>query len=211
MFLKETKHVLAEALRASFDSDYPEEDFRDLHVSIEYPADSHNYPGVWLDFRTTQPLSTAGLAHREIVDVEHDTGPSTRHEVQRWRFAGLAEYTLVAFTSLQRDRLFDEVLKVFISSDTDATRAGFRTYIENNAFIGMSIDFDEVNVGGSAATPGTPWGSDDLIYEVTLSLEVIGEFVTDPDETSALVDLTEVVLIPYHDQEADPTTSDGWV
>ena len=49
-----------------------------------------------------------------------------------------------------------------------------------------------------AAAPGTPWGTMEVIYERGLALQVIGEFVSDPN-TYELVNLSEIVVVstPY--------------
>jgi hypothetical protein len=55
------------------------------------------------------------------------------------------------------------------------------------------MDFDTLQPSGAAAAPGTPWGSDEIIYERTISQQVVGEFVVDP-ATGALLPLSEITV-----------------
>ena len=93
--------------------------------------------------------------------------------------------------------------------------------------IGCNLDFDTLQPGGSNAAPGTPWGSDEIIYEKTITQQAIGDFVVDPDDTQALIPLSKVIVIGRTDgteddpinptevdivQNRDPgTLSGGWI
>ena len=211
MYLVPLKTMLVEAVKRTFDAEYPEPDFRNIHCSLEYPVDRQNYPGIWLDYDDTAPLQNAGIAHTETTST--DTQVNT---YRRWRFTGYASYTVVALTSLERDRLYDELVRVLaFGSESDHTRQ-FRDYVESNEFIAANFDFDQVEPRGNAAAPGTPWGTDEIIYERTLNMEVIGEFVSDP-ETGLIVPLSRVVVKsadPYFEPGSpnpDPDTSTGWI
>lgn len=207
MFLLPTKTLVTRSMAETFDTAYPIEQFRDLHVSIEMPVEVQHYPGIWIDFEPTSQLRAAGINHREKV---YDADTDTYREVRRWRFSGFLTFTVVALSSAVRDMLFDEVVKVVAFGQGDPVRTRFREAIESNTLIGLDVDWDEIGVTGFTATPGTPWNTDDTIYEGTVRLESMGEFVSQPD-TDVLVPLTEVVVIPYTEEEGDPTLpSSGW-
>jgi hypothetical protein len=213
-YLSPLKALLVEAVLQTFDGSYPVAAFRDVHCSIEYPVEPQQYPGIWVDYDDTKPLQTAGVDHSETTI----TG-STTSRYRRWKFAGYASYTIAALTSLERDDLFGEMVRVMAFGDTSPMTQRFRTYIESNDLIAANFDFDQVEVRGNAAVPGTPWGTDEIIYERTLSMEVVGEFVSDA-ETGLLVPLSminilapDVVLDPTEAppsmQVSDP--SGGWI
>lgn len=193
MFITRLKTALVEAVRRTFDAEYVEEDFRNLHVSIEYPVERQHYPGIWIDFDIEGQLETAGIDHREFTEESAD-GSSRR--VMRWRFQGYASMTVVAMTSFERDRLFDEVVRVLAFGPESVQTAEFRAYIEDNEFLALNIDFDQIGVAGASSLPGTPWGTDEVIYEVTLRMECLGEFVSDV-ASGTLVPLAKVVTYPY--------------
>lgn len=183
-YRRKLKAGLVSALRKTFDGNYPEEKLRDIRVSIEYPIQQQDYPSIWVDFEEAT-LQTAGIDHRE----EDEDG----HLVLRWRYEGHASYTIAAMSSLERDRIFDELVKILAFGRSAEHLSAFREYIESNDLIAMNFDFDQIEVSGNAATPGTPWETDEIIYESTLIMQVIGEFVTDVD-TGNLIPLSKIII-----------------
>lgn len=183
-YLRTLKTGLVVALRETFDATYPEETLRDLHVSIEYPVDQQDYPSIWVDYDDSS-LQTAGIDHIEIAD------DGTR--TLRWRFQGYATYTIAALSSLERDRIYDELVKVIAFSRSSESAGAFRQYIENNDLIALNFDFDQIEPHGSNASPGTPWQTDEMIYERTIAMQVLGEFNTNID-TGTLVPLSKIVI-----------------
>lgn len=190
-YLVHLKTMLVEAMKRVFDQEFPEEDFRDINVSIEYPTEPQHYPGIWVSYSDTQPLQIAGIDHHEFTPP---TPEGYRRRFTRWRFAGYASFTLVALTSLERDRLFDEVVRVLAFNREDSDTPEFRQYVENNEFIAANMDFDQVEVQGNSVAPGTPWGTDEMIYEVSINMEIIGEFVSD-GTTGSLAPLRAIKVI----------------
>jgi hypothetical protein len=213
-YLSPLKALLVEAVLQTFDQTYPVAQFRDVHCSIEYPVEKQQYPGIWVDYDDTKPLQTAGVDHLETTVTG---GTTSRY--RRWKFAGYASYTIAALTSLERDRLYDEMVRVLAFGDRSPATLRFRSYIESNDLMAANFDFDQIETRGNAAVPGTPWGTDEIIYERTLTMEVVGEFVSDA-ETGLLVPLSAIhVLDPdvyFTDPEAPPPmqVSDptgGWI
>lgn len=190
-YLTHLKAMNVEALKGTFDDLYPEERWRGVHVSIEYPVDKMAYPGIWVDYSDVDKLRTAGVDHKEI----RDDGGLLINPVKRWKFSGYVSFTVTALTSLERDLLYDELVKVLAFGQMDPLRKRYRQAIEENDFIASNMDFDEIEPQGNSAAPGTPWGTDEIIYERTLNMEIIGEFVSD-SATGELVLLSEIVFIP---------------
>jgi hypothetical protein len=216
MFMQPLKTAITLALRNTFDEAHPAEEWLKygkgdgtgrLNVSIEFPIEEQAYPGIWVDFEPTAQIRTAGIKHREYIQDEDTLEYS---EVQRWRFQGMISYTVVAMSSAVRDRLFDELVNIAAFGQDDPIRGRFRAGIESNEFVACNIDWDEISLSGFTATPGTPWGTDDVIYEATIRMECLGEFVSQPGQDS-LLPLNAIVHHPYNDQEPDPTTPGGWL
>lgn len=199
MYITPTKTILTEALKQTFDASYPEPDFRNVHIDIEYPIDQQDYPSIWVDYEDTQDVVKAGIAHIETVDPVTNT---VRPPFTRMRFQGYISITVVAMTSLERDRLFDEVVRVVAFGNEDDILGRFRSYINNNDLIAFNINTDKIQPRGAAAAPGTPWSTDELMYERTLNLEMIGEFIPDPS-TGTLVNISKLLLIPTVDTSGD--------
>lgn len=201
-WMARTLIVLTKAVRDVFDDAYPVADFQGakLYVGTEYPRDETHFPGVWVDFEPTGELQTAGIGH-----IEYMTDDAGTHPLKRWTFQGYATFTVVSLSSFERARLLDELVKIMAFGDLDAERNQFRSVIASNDYLGMNFDFDQVGIMGKSEMQGTPWGSDDIVYEITLRMECLGEFVSDIS-SATLVPLSEVRLYPYSTAESDPGT-----
>lgn len=199
MYLVPLKTLLVEAVKNQFGTAYPEADFRSIHVSIEYPVDPQEVPSVWVDYDDTAPLQIAGVHHREFSEPGPD---GARRRFTRWKFAGTISFTVVALSSLERDRLYDELIRVIAFDSTTDDVGQFRAYIENNDLIALNINFDTIAVRGNAAAPGTPWGTDEMMYERSIQLDCLGEF-TSAGATEALVALSEIRVYERSNDEPD--------
>ncbi len=217
--MRHLKTIVTKGLVETFDEAHPAENWLKygngdhtghLNVSPEFPIEEADYPGIWVDFEPTQQLSIVGVNHKELVPVLDGDDLSGYRETTRWKFAGVVSYTIVAMSSNVRDRLFDELVKVLAFGKGDPIRGRYRAAIESNRFIGVTFDWDEIGQSGFSATPGTPWGTDDVIYEATARMECIGEFVSAPGD-ELLLPLNAVEIHPYNDQEPDPLPTGGWV
>jgi hypothetical protein len=199
MYLVVLKSALVEALRATFDEGYPDPDFRNLRVSPEYPIGEQDYPGLWVQYEDTDELQIAGIGHIEIVRLpDGREAPTTR-----WRFGGTVTITCVALTSLERDRLYDGVVRTLAFAKVNQGVSEFRRLVENNDFVGMNGNFDQLRASGDAASQGTPWGTDEVIYEKSISFDLIGEFVSEP-EFGDLVNLRLIITKGYIEGYREP-------
>jgi hypothetical protein len=174
MYLVPLKGAVVEALRATFNNTYPESDFQGVWSSIEFPVAKASYPGIWVTYEDTDEVSIAGIGHVEVVTDDQGVD----HTVTRSRFGGVITMTCVALSSLERDRLYDELVRTLIFARQEIEVSAFRDRIENNDLVAMNADFDKIRAGGDAAAPGTPWGTDEMIYERSISINVIGEFIS---------------------------------
>jgi hypothetical protein len=178
MYTSELKAAVVTGLRRTFTTEYPQQDFRAPWCSIEYPVEKANYPAVWVNWEDTQEVEIAGIGHVEYVEDEH----GAQHEVTRSKFGGVVTMTVAALSSWERDRLYDELVRIMVFAHKEPSVSAFRALIEHNELIAMNGDFDKVQPGGDSAAPGTPWGTDEWIYERSLSFNIIGEFVSHYDQ-----------------------------
>jgi hypothetical protein len=123
--------------------------------------------------------------------------------VTRWRFAGTVTLTIVALSSLERDRLYDELVKVLAFARVQESVSEFRNRVEHNDLVAMNANFDLLRPSGDNAAPGTPWGTDEFLYEKSISLDLIGEFVSEPD-TMILVPLRLIRVLGYQQGTPEP-------
>lgn len=183
--------MLVTALNNTFDSTYPVAEWQGLYSSIEYPEKRANYPSVWVDYEPEGDVTTVNVGETSFYNQDEET--FLWNQVQGFRYQGYATFTIVALSSLERDRLHDELIKVFAFGLLDSQRSQFRQTITGNPFIAANIDFDSIAVRGMSQVPGTPWGSNEIIYEVTLALRILGEFYSNPT-TNTLYTLREILV-----------------
>ena len=123
----------------------------------------------------------------------------------------MATFTAVALTSLERGRLFDAMISVIAFRDQHSTLSLFRDTIETDPLVVLQPNYHSIDQRGFSASPGTPWGTDEMIYEATIGLPVEGEFVSDPAEVG-IVDITETLIVQWAStEESDPTSGGGWI
>ena len=227
MYLVHMKTLAVKAMRATFDADYADPDFDKIPVEMEYPVKSTQFPSVWVDFQPIGPLSPVGIGHFEDAPVyqQPQTDPPIVVGFQRtarWNFAGNISYTAIAMTSMECARLYDQLISIIafgltafgpsdLTSAYDDQRGAFRRLIEQDPLIQLAMNFAEIDQRGFSAAPGTPWGTDDMMYEATIAVQVVGEFVSTPGE-ELLVPIERYELITWiKGMEHDPTTEDGWI
>lgn len=210
MYVTSLKALLVTALQQTFDQDYIEADFRNIKVGIEYPVAKQDYPSIWVDWAQSGNLRIAGVSHKEFAPLSADL---RSREFTRWFYAGEASFSIAAMTSFERDRILDELVRVFAFGQETPQTSEFRSMIELNEFIAANANFDEIGIQGSTVTGGTPWGTDDLIYEVTASLSIVGEFVSD-GSSRTLIPLSAVAVYPHRTDEPPPAPvadENGWM
>lgn len=197
------KTAVVEALRSVFTETHPNPDFRGQNspmISIEYPMEISHYPGIWVQYADNGEISTVGIDH-----VEHSVNEAadTYSRNGRWKFSGSVTMTIVALSSYERDRLFDEVVRIFVGARFNPALASFREKIEENDLVGINVNFDDIESSGEATPMGTPWGTDEIIYETSLTFDLVGEFVTD-QLTTELVPLSKLTYMDYVDGTPEP-------
>ncbi len=199
MYLAPLTGLFVTALKETLGPTYPVEGLRDLYVSVEYPIEQAHFPAIWVDYDDTDAVKRAGVDHTEIMLVPTDiVGDNEEVLVTRWKFEGYVTLTVAALSSLERDSLYDEIVGMLAFGIQDPDRGVFRSSIETNDFIAVNANWDTVQPRGSVAAPGTPWGTDEIVYERTINIDVMGEFVPDPRQASELLRLSEIIVKGYN-------------
>lgn len=207
MYTVPLKTVLVEAVKKTFDREYLVDEFRDLHASLEFPLKEQEYPGIWVDFIPVGSLRVAGIGHREYAPSEDGRGARA---FTRWRFQGEASFSIAALTSLERDRLLDEFIRVLAFGRESPSTSDFRTHLHENGLVAVDFDWDEISVRGNSSSLGTPWQSDDMIYEVEVAMECFGEFIAD-NQSQTLLPFDRIEVTAIAEGEEDPTDPEGWI
>lgn len=162
-----------------------------ITVNFEYPIAEEEYPGIWVQF-SLRKLERVGIAH-EILPPPTIENEGTEDEwknwepIQEWAFEGMVTLTIVALSSLHRDRISDRLITLLAFSRqpdhiiTDRRR-DIKQYkvlmrcLEENPYVSLTINSDQLVTGGQAVNVGVPWNPERLAYEDTYSFAMLGQF-----------------------------------
>lgn len=163
----------------------------DVTVDMEYPIQKENYPGIWVQFSFSE-IVQAGIGHEPLVRSVLAEATEDTPEVVNWepvrevQFKGRVTLTIVALTSLERDRLADAVITMLafsrppnavLTNPSEDTRQ-FRQLIASlagNPHVSLTINHDAIVPGGQAMTTGVPWDEEIPGYEDTYSFDILGQ------------------------------------
>jgi hypothetical protein len=102
-------------------------------------------------------------------------------------FEGNVTLTIVALSSLHRDRISDRLITLLAFSRspepvlTDPQRdiKQYKTLMKSlgeNPYVSLTMNSDQLIPGGQSTTVGVPWHPDKLAYEDTYSFTMLGQF-----------------------------------
>ena len=187
-------------------------------VDMEYPIEVENYPGIWVQFSFSE-ITQAGIGHEPLIKNVVAEATETSPEVVNWepvrefQFKGRVTLTIVALTSLERDRLADAVVTMLafsrppntvLTNPTEDTRQfrQFITSLAENPYVSISVNHDQIIPGGQAMTTGVPWDEEIPGYEDSYSFDILGQtnIVFRHDGTYTLRNVVEVpVMVDRYD------------
>lgn len=162
----------------------------DVTVDMEYPIEKANYPGIWVQFSFSE-IVQAGIGHEPLIRTVL-AGTGDEPDGVRWdtvrevQFKGRVTLTILALSSLERDRIADSVITMLafsrpperaMTKPTEDTKQ-FRQLIASlaaNPFVNITINHDQIIPGGQAMTTGVPWDEEIPGYEDTYSFDILGQ------------------------------------
>ena len=181
----------------------------EVTVDMEYPIEKEHYPGIWVQFSFNE-IVQAGIGHEPLLRTVVSEATETEPEVINWEpmrefaFKGRVTLTIVALTSLERDRIADAVITMLAFSrppDSVITKANedtkqFRQLIDSlatNPYVSLTLNHDQIIPGGQAMTTGVPWDEEIPGYEDTYSFDILGQtnIVFKHDGTYSLANVAE--------------------
>jgi hypothetical protein len=185
----------------------------DVTVDMEYPIEKENYPGIWVQFSFSE-IVQAGIGHEPLLRTVVSPASGSTAEVINWepirefQFKGRVTLTIVALTSLERDRLADAVItmlafsrppEMVLTKPTEDTKQ-FRQLIgslADNPYVSITINHDQITPGGQAMTTGVPWDEEIPGYEDTYSFDILGQtnIVFHHDGTYTLSNVAETPVM----------------
>jgi hypothetical protein len=160
-----------------------------ISVDMEYPMKQTSYPGVWVQFSFTRFIQ-AGLGHQPFLKTIENAGTPTERvnwePIREFIFEGRITLSIVALTSLERDRIADALTVMLMFSRppelaiTDSSRdtKQFRQLIDalvTNPYVSITANTDIVVPGGQSMTTGVPWDEELPGYEDSYSFDIQGQ------------------------------------
>lgn len=209
MYLTNLLTLWVEVLSDLFDEEFKDPDFRGLHISPEYPVLQTEYPGIWVDYSPTSDVRQTGIGHIEYSEPGED---GERRRLQRWSFQGVIQLTFVTLNNLERARLIDAFTHAFAFGLENPAESELRNKLENNDLIPLMVQWDQFNIGGKGEAPGTPWGTDDVVYEMTCSITVEGTFLSRGSEATLIpLSAIEIWDARIEGEPARAPDTGGWI
>jgi hypothetical protein len=185
----------------------------DVTIDMEYPIEKENYPGIWVQFSFSE-IVQAGIGHEPLLRTVVTEAVGDQPEVVNWepmrefQFKGRVTLTIVALTSLERDRLADAVITTLAfsrppetvmtnpSKDTKQFRQLIASLAEN-PYVSITLNHDQIVPGGQSMTTGVPWDEEIPGYEDTYSFDILGQtnIVFRNDGTYSLTNVAETPVM----------------
>ncbi len=205
MFLKQVFTALQEATAEAFGKS-TDRKIKETAVRIEYQQDIQEMPSCFIDFNLSRQLEPSGL-NNERFATKADTGET--YPVQTWRMAGDIVLSPRAAARAHAIILFDHLLADLCFSN--AGNGAMRRVLDDHPSIAMTLQWDRVSVQTPQPIMTTEFGTDEMFWEGSITIGMVGEFSADP-ERSVLVPLDEINTAQYVPPiEDDPIPSlQGW-
>lgn len=206
MFLVGVKLALVEGLRNVYDDDYTAEEVKPRRIDIEFPNELGDWPAVLVQFRANS-ISWSGVNPDEYAIL--DGGPLDYTQYRLGSFTGSFDLSVYALSSVERDRIYDSLVQLFLMGRLRPDTADFFKTIAEHDLIRMTVQETQLVPIGDTVVQGTPWGEDRLSYEATLRVpNVVGQFVADTYRAQ-LSAFESIRLFPYTDRDPVPGEGDG--
>lgn len=190
------------ALRKTFDSDYPDSMFQAVYIGPNFQLTQEKYPAIFVAYQE-RSIQDIGLGH--YVEGTDEQGMDRRF--RQALAQGAIQFTVMAQTPLERDTLLDDLMDVIMFGKEDVNKSAFWREIFDDDWIWLELNTKNIIPGGVSSL-AAPWQSEnDLLFTGSYTLNSIAEFFSDMD-TSDLVPINHIKVYPYRDDQAVPTGND---
>lgn len=197
-------------------------------ITVEYPEESQDWPFILVQVRPTivewtgiMPDEVIDAAnYTENVDISTDVDPSPPDApsyklIRQGRFEATCMLQIMSTTSEERDRIWDNVVKLLLMGRKRSATNNFYTTLENHDLVKITVMEGKIDAVGDAIAMGTPWDPELISYEASIQFDVVGTFFAD-EFTEDLVPLRAAAVFEYisyegntDDNEEPPGENDG--
>jgi len=182
-------------------------------ITVEYPEESQDWPFILVQVRPSV-VEWTGIMPDEVVDaanfsdsIDHSTtadspapdAPSYKL-IRQGRFEATCMLQIFALSSEERDRIWDNLVKLIMMGRKRSATNNFYTTLENHDLVGLTIMEGSVDAVGDTISMGTPWDPELVSYEAAVQFSMLGTFYAD-EYTEDLVPLKSAKVYEYIDYE----------
>lgn len=190
------KKAVVSALKAGLALDINEKDpLRKIvnNVTMEYPMIKDAWPAMWVGF-SVRKIQATGINEDTIYTPNENKEQDNFYRL--WSFEGTATVTILALSSLERDRLSDSFIRMFAFRELHRSRGIFWDHLDDQEYVYIYANKGELKPGGQSEGPGIapPWDSTQLGYTDNYSFDIGGQFASNT-YTGKLVKLREIRIV----------------
>lgn len=189
--IETTKRAIIKSLRRAFVNS--EDSFLRRvgeNVKMEYPLEETDYPGIWVGFSFSK-IEFASI-NPEHFETKSD-GAKARYMLGK--FEGPISLTVLSLSSLERDRISDALTQTILFGREHDVASSFFDELTYNDYVNITVQNSSLRPSGQNTTFGTPWSTEQMVYEDVYNFQILGQFATRFD-SYGLVNLREVRIIP---------------
>lgn len=169
------------------------------NIEMEYPLEKVKYPGIWVEFSFTE-VRRAGIAEMHYREETTESGQPYHRRAMTGFFKGTVTLTIVALSSVERDKIADAISNLYLFADADDLSDRFFDSMASDEYIRIIANKDRLNPRGQSATVGTPWDPAEVVYQDGYSFDIQGQFYSRRvGARTELVRLREIVVEPTID------------
>lgn len=189
-------------------------------ITLEYPEEAQEWPVILVQVRPTV-VEWTGIMPDEIVDASLDSGfpeidrttdedpalnanPSYKL-IRQGHFEATCMLQILALNSMERDRMWDNLIKLLMMGRKKVGTSNFFTTIETHDLVGLTIIEGSIRPVGDSIGQGTPWNAELLSYEAAIEFDMVGTFFAD-EYTEDLVPLKAAQVYEYIAWEGNTAT-----
>lgn len=224
MFIVAVKTAVTEALRAvwyqnqnvgqeanDYNTELTENDAPlPRRITIEYPEEAEEWPAILVQFRPTL-VEWTGISPDEVIDASKEDGgvgldlsdeaetvnPNPAYKlIRQGRFEGSIMLQVLALSSMERDTMWDNLVKIIMMGDKRTVTNSFFVTLGQHDLVGITVMRGSVRPIGDSMGPGTPWDPELLSYEAAIEFDLVGTFYAD-EYTEDLIPLTAAQVFEY--------------
>lgn len=194
------KRAIVTALRSVFTDAYPNTEFRNLPVLLEYPQAKIKYPLMIVKFNDGD-IMNAGVGHEEwAFDIN-----GQYRKYFHYRFEGSLEFHLYTLSSLSQDLLSDSLIDVIAFGKLQSLTNEFYNTVFDEYANGGQLMLRTDLIQSLGVSVGKPfWNPEDtVLYEGGYTIACHGGFFsTGDDPVHAFFDT--IHILPYIEGEERP-------